>query len=44
MDIKQHATSNYMHRGLLDPGGPGIKFVQPCPMGVTPLDWPWRNE
>ena len=37
MDIRQHATSNYMHRGPPRPRRP-MAFVQPCPMGVTPLN------
>ena len=53
MDIRQHATSNHMHRftchyvisrekssrirlGAPRPRRP-LAFVQPCPMGVTPL-------
>ena len=37
MDIRQHATSNYMHRGPPRPRRP-LAFVQQCPMGVTPLN------
>jgi len=39
MDIGQHATSNYMHRVRLGPprSRRPLAFVQPCPMGVTPL-------
>ena len=46
MDIRQHAISNYMHRfrchyvitglGPTRPQRP-LAFVQPCPVGVTPL-------
>jgi len=53
MDIRQHATSNYMHRftchyvisglGLPRPRRP-LAFVQPCQMGVMPLtNMQWSN-
>ena len=44
MDIRQHATSNYMHRfnlgsGLAPPRPRRpLAFVQTGPMGVTPLE------
>ena len=39
MDIRQHGTSNYMYMVRLGAHRPRmpLTFVQPCPMGVTPL-------